>query len=73
MLTEEYRARSKQKEALKNEREKKYNKAGSLYCIAKVIWSRLSDSKSKQNFCESRRKQCEAMAIIYNNDDDDEY
>jgi len=73
MLTEECRAISKQKEALKSEQEKKYNKASSLYSTAIVIWKRLSKSKDKQDFCDSRRKQCEAMSIICDQDDDDEY
>ncbi len=73
MLTEECKAILKQKEAIKNEQKYKYNIASSLYSAAKVIWQRVNGSKMKQQFCESRKKQCEAMAIISEVDDDDEY
>lgn len=72
MLTQESRARSKQSEALKNERNKKYNAASSLYSTAKVIWQRVRNSKSKQDFCDSRHKQCQAMLVISEVDNDDQ-
>lgn len=71
MLTEECKAILKQSEAIKSEQKNKYNIASSLYSAAKVIWGRVNGSKINQQFCEARKRQCEAMAIISEVDDDE--
>ena len=73
MLTQESRAIRKQNDAIKLEQEKKYNKAGTVYSIAKVIWQKIKNSGTKQKFCEARNKFCKTMAITEDRDDDDEY
>ncbi len=70
--TQEVRARKKQSDAIKCEQERKYKKAGYFYSIANVIWKRVSNSKSNQTFCNSRKKICDAMAIKFNDTDDDD-
>ena len=73
MLTQEARAKLKQKEAIKLEQEKKYPKASFLYAVAMVIWDRVQNSKSMK-FCKARSKYCNDMAEILDitDDDDDE-
>ncbi len=73
MLTEESRARLKQKEAINLEQKKMYNKASPVYAAAMVIWGKIQNSKAMK-FCKARSKYCNDMAeILELTDDDDDF